>query len=430
MRKLLIVDPTLESLEGHSYNYDRAIFGAAQGKFDKVVLYADLAFRDDSPQAIPCRPVLNRLPFNALKRWARRFLHASGRTARQSDDARQVPDSLNLWGWMHRLAKRLRARDLEGSVRSIIAEQGGEREELHVFFQNTRIDELLVADRLRTSPPRGTMSLYLVLRHSPELCNARFFGDVEFASLLKRVAACRSPRVHFLTDSERLSAEYRALGLGTVGTLPVPILLPEEEPAPADPARVDVSFLGASRVEKGFCELPTLVARLPREAGGRMVRAVVQVPRDSSDPRVRAAVAELRRMEKTLPQGALELRDSPVPTPVYYGWVRSAGVVALPYLSDKYNASTSGIFVEAICFGVPVLAPANSWMSDVIADTERVHGLRIGETFARLEEFPALVARMAEGIGRYRADVQRFSKLWRRTHNPGACVEAMLAAAA
>ncbi len=32
MRKLLIVDPSLESLEGHSYNYDRAILGAAQGK--------------------------------------------------------------------------------------------------------------------------------------------------------------------------------------------------------------------------------------------------------------------------------------------------------------------------------------------------------------------------------------------------------------
>ena len=46
MRKLLIVDPTLESLEGHSYNYDRAIFGAAQSKFDEVVLYADLGFQD------------------------------------------------------------------------------------------------------------------------------------------------------------------------------------------------------------------------------------------------------------------------------------------------------------------------------------------------------------------------------------------------
>jgi hypothetical protein len=431
MRKLLIVDPTLVSLEGHSYNYDRAIFGAAQGKFDEVVLYADLAFRDTSVQPIACRPILNRLPINALKRWVSALHHPFKRMPGQSaaipSNARDVP---KVWGEMIRLGKVLRARDLEASVRSIIAEQGSAGDELHLFFQHTRVDELLVADRLRRRTPPGKVHLHLVLRHSPELCNARYFGNSEFASLLKGIALSSSPRVHFLTDSERLSAEYRALGLGKVGTLPVPILLPEEEPAAADPVRVDVSFLGSSRVEKGFCELPALVARLPREAGGRVVRAVVQMTRDSTDPRVRATVAELRRLQEALPQGALELRESPVPMTVYYGWVRAAGVVAFPYLSDKYNASTSGIFVEAICFGVPVLVPSNSWMSDVVTETERAHGLRIGETFATLDEIPTLAAHMAEGIGRYRADVRRFSKLWRRTHNPAACVEALLANAA
>lgn len=49
---------------------------------------------------------------------------------------------------------------------------------------------------------------------------------------------------------------------------------------------------------------------------------------------------------------------------------------------------------------------------------------------AAREEFPVLVARMVEDPGRYRADVRRFSKLWRRTHNPDSCVEAMLAIAA
>jgi glycosyltransferase involved in cell wall biosynthesis len=167
---------------------------------------------------------------------------------------------------------------------------------------------------------------------------------------------------------------------------------------------------------------------MPRESGGRMVRSVVQVTSDSPDPRVRATLEELRRMEKTLPPGALELRASPVPMPVYYSWMRSAGIVALPYISDKYNASTSGIFVEAICFGVPVLAPANSWMADMIDEAQRAHGLRIGEVFAALEQIPAIVARMASDLARYRADVKRFSVIWRRTHNPASWVRALLAA--
>ena len=213
-------------------------------------------------------------------------------------------------------------------------------------------------------------------------------------------------------------------------TLPVPIVLPEEEFVPAHPARMDVSFLGAPRVEKGFCELPSLVARLPRVAGGRTIRAAIQVTRASRDPRVRATIAELRRLKESLPSGHLELLESPAPLSVYYEWVRTAGVIALPYISEKYNASTSGVFIEAISLGVPVLAPANSWMSDVISETERKHHLRIGETFTGLDELPDLVARMAERIAEYRISVQRFSRTWRQIHCPEACVDAIIAAAA
>ena len=54
MRKLLIVDPSLESLEGHSYNYDRAILGAAQGKQLPHDVGADVA-RAASDQYRPRR---------------------------------------------------------------------------------------------------------------------------------------------------------------------------------------------------------------------------------------------------------------------------------------------------------------------------------------------------------------------------------------
>jgi len=435
MRKLLIVDPSLLSLEGHSYNYDRAIFEAAQGHFDEVVLYADRGFRDDGRRPVPFRPVLNRLPIELLRRWVNAVFQLAGRAKASPApapahfaDAMVVP---GVWSWIIRLGKRLRARDLESSVRTILAELGCDaRDELHLFFQHANLAELLVADRLRRAPSGATVHLHLVLRYSPDLINAGFFAATEFASLLKRIAGPGALRVHFLTDSERLSAEYRALGVGQVATIPVPVVLPVEEPAALEAGRVDVAFLGSARVEKGFCELPALVQAMARESGGRAVRTVVQITRNSPDPRVRDTLEELRRMERALPSGVLELRDSPVPMPVYYSWMRSAGIVLLPYISDKYNASTSGIFVEAICFGVPVLAPANSWMADTIEEAQRVQGLRIGEVFAALEQIPAIVARMASDLARYRADVRGFSPVWRRTHNPESCVQALLAVAA
>jgi hypothetical protein len=49
-----------------------------------------------------------------------------------------------------------------------------------------------------------------VLRHSS--LQRTVFGNAEFASLLNRIAASGSPRVHFLTDSERLSADIARSG--------------------------------------------------------------------------------------------------------------------------------------------------------------------------------------------------------------------------
>jgi glycosyltransferase involved in cell wall biosynthesis len=114
---------------------------------------------------------------------------------------------------------------------------------------------------------------------------------------------------------------------------------------------------------------------------------------------------------------------------VYFSWFERAAVVVLPYVSKKYSSSTSGIFVEAICLGVPVLCPANSWMSDVVEDALRAHGRRIGEVFASLDEIPSLVARMAGDLARYRADVREYSAIWHARHNPRQWLRTLLASA-
>jgi glycosyltransferase involved in cell wall biosynthesis len=115
-----------------------------------------------------------------------------------------------------------------------------------------------------------------------------------------------------------------------------------------------------------------------------------------------------------------------VPTETYYGWFARAGIVALPYLSRKYNASTSGIFVEALCFGVPVVCPADSWMADVVAEAAASKGFRIGEVVQSIGAIPGAVEKIAAALPQYRADVRRFAGLWRKTHNAEACVQILL----
>lgn len=424
MRKLLIVDPTLTSLEGHSYNYDAAICEAAKGRFDQVVVYADREFVDDSGRIPDCRPVLNRIRLDTLKRAVNAAFHPfrrrSAGTGGYAAHSTVVP---NVWPWLIGFAKTLRAADLRYSLREILREHAGS--EVHVLLQHAHFSELLLAERLarRRATPPG-VHLHLVLRYSPELVNSGQLSPARFGELLRNLAAAVEPRVHLYTDSERLSDQYAALAGSPVITLPVPLLAaPPPAASMGHRARVHVAFLGAARVEKGFCELPRLIERFPPGLG-----ATVQIARDSPDPRIREAVRELEALAARLPAGSIELLESPAPSDVYYGWIARSDIVALPYLSPKYNASTSGIFVEAVGFGVPVISPADSWMADVVHEARDKLGLRIGEVIGSLAELPAAAARIAAALPDYRAAVERFARAWRKTHNADECVNLLLRA--
>lgn len=422
MRKLLIVDPSLISLEGHSYNYDVAIYEAAKRVFDAVRVYADLGFRDPSGRLGDVQAVLNRLRIDRLKGLANRLFHR--RNEESSGDSAHATVVPGVWPWLIDLAKWLRAKDLGASLRTILRREQGPGDEIHVFFQHAHFSELVLASRMK-----DPVHLHLVLRYSPELVNSGRMPKENFGALLKALGRSASPRVHLYTDSERLSREYAALGAGDVHTLPVPILVPSGAAQPSGDAQtVRVSFLGAARVEKGFAELARLVERFPREAAGRKVSTLVQVSSRSPDPRVQEATRELASLAARMP-GALELVESPVAMDRYYGLVAGSGIVVLPYLSAKYNASTSGIFVEALCFGVPVICPAESWMADVIAEAERRRGLKIGEAVGSIGEIPAAIGKIAAAFPAYREAVRRFAGFWRETHNADACVRVLLAAA-
>jgi hypothetical protein len=363
-----------------------------------VIVYADREFRDPLGR-LAVRPVLNRLRLDSVKRIVNALFHRSGsETSPTAAHSTVVP---GVWSWMIRLAKWLRAKDLENSLRSILREESGH--ELHIFIQHAHFSELQLASRWQ-----GPAVLHLVLRYSPELMPE---SPRALSILLKGLG----PNVRLYTDSERLSAEYERAGARSVTTLPVPILLPEKKNQSYE---MKVAFLGSSRVEKGFCELPRLVEKLA-------LPAMVQVTRDSPDPRIRECVAELGVLARRLPAGRLELLDSPVPMDTYYGWIERAGMVALPYLSKKYNASTSGIFVEALCFGVPVVCPAESWMADEMEEA-RKQGFSIGEIFSSLDALPAACDRIARDIDTYRKSVENFAAQWRRTHNADECVKRLL----
>lgn len=421
MRDLLIVDPTLKSYEGHSWNYDRAVYEASAGFFSSVSLFADYRF-DIKNADIPVQAVFNRIDLDRLKAWTNRFFHAI-RSRGASGIATEAHATVapGTWPILLRLAKQLRAFDFDRNLRRIVRAREGGRE-LHLFVQHAFISELLVARRWLRGAGRGGPRFHIVLRYAPELVNVGFMQDAAFATMLAELADERAGNARFYTDSDRLSRQYEALTGCRVTTLPIPVpaslhLAGADVPAPTV---LTLGFLGSSRVDKGFDQLPEVIAALPGAFDGQPVRALVQVTHGTTDPRVRAAISRLGALGTSHPSApAVEMLESPAPMAEYYDWFRRASVIVLPYVARKYEASTSGILVESILAGVPVVVPAGSWMGDQVEEARTRHGLRIGETFASLDDLKDAIARVSREAAAYRADVRRYEPIFRAFHNPG-----------
>lgn len=193
---------------------------------------------------------------------------------------------------------------------------------------------------------------------------------MEFARL-----RARAPHVsaRFYTDTDQLTEQYNLLGVYPFTTLPVPV-----DPVPASPTcQSDVltlGYLGDARDEKGFQHLPKLVeAFVPRRGEPQRVRFLCQANFNVPDgePGSRYARGILMQYDQTL----VELVHGPFDSAEYGALLRRMDVMLIPYAAESYSARSSGILMEALAAGLPVLAPAGSWMAR-IAETSRRRYLR------------------------------------------------------
>ncbi|ODU57569.1 MAG: hypothetical protein ABS99_04810 [Acetobacteraceae bacterium SCN 69-10] len=181
---------------------------------------------------------------------------------------------------------------------------------------------------------------------------------------------------------------------------------------------VDVCIAGQFRREKGSDLVAPVLAGLAATRPG--ARVAVQV----NDPDGAAALAEAlgpaaEAMEIFLHVGECGHED-------WYARLLAARLMLLPYEPESYAARTSGIFAEAAACGVPVVAPAETWMADQIEA-----GHAAGATFAAftpasvLQALAAAEARhpaLAAAAGIHRAH-------WQRGQTVAAWLAAMLAPA-
>jgi len=188
-----------------------------------------------------------------------------------------------------------------------------------------------------------------VHRHALLECRRRALGD----------------HVRFYTDTDRLTDQYNRLGLVAYHTLPIP----HTQPAPpSPPARMPLTavYLGDARKEKGFHHLPRVIRDLWRDYVERdRLRFRLQVNYNTADGDPEAVVA--RADLSSLDPRFVEMIDRPLSSQEYRELLAGADIALLPYDRFAYYSRSSGVLVEAMATGVPVVVPAASWLSAQVA---------------------------------------------------------------
>lgn len=130
--------------------------------------------------------------------------------------------------------------------------------------------------------------------------------------------------------------------------------------------------LGNARDEKGVLEILDAIAILKErgEIGG--MRFILQC--NDATPDLATAIQAFR--VQAVPE--CELIDQALPSDQYYQLLYSADVVLLPYRRSIYVTRTSGVFMETVAAGKPVIATFDTWMSDQIADFAAEYEVRDG----------------------------------------------------
>ena len=195
-----------------------------------------------------------------------------------------------------------------------------------------------------------------------------------FASVPQGIAA----RVRICTDTEPLTEQYREVSPYAVGTLPIPCpAVPVRRKGQAEGGSLRVVYLGDARAEKGFDALPLIAEASMAEPLRNKLRLLSQYyfPPRSNDVRMMRA-GELLRLHA--PHRA-ELIEGALDSDAYAEMIRRADAMLVVYDRGNYAARSSGIFMEALCAGVPVVTTAGTWMAGVIDKiTADYHAKTIG----------------------------------------------------
>lgn len=197
-------------------------------------------------------------------------------------------------------------------------------------------------------PPDRVFLYFHWVRETP--AKLRFF----------RAIARRQPDIVILGTTESVVDVFRRCGFQHVALLPYPA--PETMPSTeAQPFR-RLLYAGAARQDKGFGIVVDLVELLA--ARNEQVPITVQVTPDHYGKYDAATRADIARLEAVRYPPLALIRQTP--TPAEYAANFPGSICLQPYDRAEFRDRVSGVTLDALAHGCPVITTAGTWNAAMI----------------------------------------------------------------
>ncbi len=424
--RFILLDNSIVDRGGHFLSYATAVLDASRLRGYTPALVTHQSFRDVVPGTVQIDrlyrcdnwPLGARAPF---VRWLRLNV------LRQREPA--LPTAARAGAPRPAMQDGLRARydALDLRVRSRAFERGTTAafERLRprsgdlIFLPNPWIPELHgLASSLGRHGGHAGASIHVLLRRE-----FRQFESTALGEAIGRLRACVADgHLYFHTDTPELAQLYTDAFRLKFHALPLPH--PITSLAVRSSGKViQVCYSGDARCEKGFDLLPEIIRRvLEAFRGRRKICFVIQAnaPSTGLERNARNALKSLKSFDPSAVSLILQSQGRAA----YEATILSSDIMLLPYKASQYRFRSSGVLIEALSAGVPVLVPDGTWLANELrrfrqpahASARLTAGLA-GVCYPSEPDAAASLVFMLENLDDFKALARDNASLVRERHN-------------
>lgn len=402
--RLIIADASLRDARGHHYELTRLITDAAldRGRPVAWLTHREFDLQEQVPELVRCFSTTMysayMRPAQAPSRAAKLFRKAMN-TGRMRRFRRMAASTLVRYtrGDDSALLATIEAAADEMAA-GLEALKAGSRDQVLVHTADGLTYWVVLALMLGTDPDslptfhiatpydKGTIPN---LHKSLPLSGA--VGSLELLGLLGR-------KVHLYGENESVARMLsRELG-APVAAAPLPARFEASAEAGPSSESLRICYLGPAREEKGFLLLPDLIEAILERPPSTDVEFFIQCPPQivGYSQAIMNAIARLQN----LPGDKVRLFNQHLPSAAFESELRNSDLVLLLYNQQKYAVRGSGIALDALCMGKPILTTSGTHLAALTAGGA-------GESGADPGAYEAGLRRLVNNYPAYRAAAVR-----------------------